>query len=114
MKKYSLIKVIKYINRSNDLKLDACAIKNIEKKLTEAGFSIVAQNKIKIVEKTILNICKPRFNPLKVTAAHTPHADTCPLCTSDVTAHLTNVKLTDDREAKYCVEHNVTIPCYIE
>jgi len=114
MKKYSLSKVVKYVNRCNDLKLEESGIKKVEKQLIEAGFSTVTQNRIKTVEKAILAICKKRFNPLKVTAAHKLHADSCPLCTSNVTAHLTNVKLADNREAKYCVEHNVTIPCCVD
>ena len=109
---HSLSKAVVFINTHSHLNLSPDEVKGITKELVKAGFSeYTEKSEMPVLKRTIEHIGKTRrsHNPLKVTAevAH----QSCPLCATTASPiKLTDVVLAGERPAKYCAEHNVTIP----
>jgi len=113
MKSYPLHKAVIFAFRKKGLPIEQVQISKVVKQLIQAGFAEkVSKKDISSIEKTVHTIYKKRHNPLKATA--NVHIDNCPLCIySGNPSPMVKIKLADNREAKYCMEHNVTIPCII-
>lgn len=109
---HSLYKAVAFINQHNKLNLKDEEIKNITKELIKAGFSEqVKKSQMPLIKTTVDHISRirKRHNPLKVCAS--THQQTCPLCATIAgPTHLTNIVLDNNRPAKYCAEHSVTLP----
>lgn len=115
MKKlYPLNKVVAFTFRRRGISVNKLDIVKVTKQLIKAGFSNnIKQKDINIIQEAVQNICRKRHNPLKIAASTSADAsiDSCPLCTQTANSSvpMTQIKLVD-RTAKYCIEHNVTIP----
>lgn len=118
MKIYPIKKAVSYAMRVNKIELNDDKLKNITKKLLKAGFSEnVNKSSIPFIVEAIKKMCIARHNPLKTTASSCGiQSKDCPLCTHTAShkGSMIDVKLADDRKARFCMEHNVAIPCSVE
>lgn len=107
----SLKKLVIYAVKSSNKKVYYNEINKITNDLIKAGFNKeVSKESCNYVIRAVLDICKLRYNPLtasKITAS--TKTMSCPLCLT----RPIDIELASGRKAKYCLEHNVAIPCSV-